>query len=563
MSHIRTRLVELSILLPLMGWTALASAGELTVVSVEPAARSLRAAVDTPITVRFDQPVDRDSVIAGQSFTAFGRWSGSVAGTFHFTDDDQTVILLPDHPFSAGEAVMVILSHDLQAADGSFLRSEGYSFQFWTHARSADMDFVEIAVMTTRTTPGETTQSYGGIATDLNGDRFCDITIVNEDTGDLRVFMNQADRSGFYDDFIEPTFPVNDRASPSEPADFNRDGIPDICVANITTGTVSILMGVGDGTFHPQQEVTVGSGPRGIAVLDVDGDGDADIVNTNSTSSNMSVLLNDGSGVFGPATFFEGGTTGEWALAAADMNEDGILDLVIGSQTAQRVVVNLGNGDGTFTLASIQVSGGSTWMLNCGDVNGDGHEDVAVINSFSNNGAILIGDGKGGLAAPQTYSVDPFAIATDLGDLDGDGDLDWVTSSFNGDWRILTNDGLGNFTFFQEIDAPQAASCALLFDFDNDGDLDLALIDELADVVLLMKNSGTAPVLGDFNDDCHIDLSDYEAFLNCLTSPGVCAAPGCEVMDFEDDCDVDLDDFARFQRAFTGSIASPPGCDPE
>ncbi len=561
MSHFRTYRVGVSILAPLLCWGAVAPAGELTVLSVEPVARSLQAPVDTPITVRFDRAVDRDSVIDGQSFVAFGRWSGSVAGAFHFTDDDQTVILLPDQPFSAGEAVMVILSHDLQAADGSFLRSAGYSFQFWTQARSADMDFVEIAVMSTRTTPGETTQSYGGIATDLNGDRFCDITIVNEDTGDLRVFMNQADRSGLYDDFIEPPFPVNDRASPSEPADFNRDGIPDICVANINTHSVSILLGVGDGTFHPQQEVAVGAAPRGIAVLDVDGDGDVDIVNTNSGSSNLSVLLNDGSGVFGPPTFFEGGSSGEWALAAADMNEDGILDLVIGAQSGQKIMVSLGNGDGTFTTASIQNANGLVWMLVCGDVNGDGHEDVAAVNSFSNRGVILIGDGRGGLAPPQSYSLDPFALATDLGDLDGDGDLDWVTSSFNGDWRVFTNDGLGNFTFFQEVDATQAASCALLFDFDNDGDLDMGLIDELADVVVLMKNSGTAPVLGDFDDDCHIDLSDFEAFQDCLSGPGVCAAAGCEVMDFEDDCDVDLDDFARFQRAFTGPDAFPPGCE--
>lgn len=36
-----------------------------------------------------------------------------------------------------------------------------------------------------------------------------------------------------------------------------------------------------------------------------------------------------------------------------------------------------------------------------------------------------------------------------------------------------------------------------MLDFDNDRDLDLALIDEVADVVLLMKNSGTnrIPVL--------------------------------------------------------------------
>lgn len=78
-----------------------------------------------------------------------------------------------------------------------------------------------------------------------------------------------------------------------------------------------------------------------------------------------------------------------------------------------------------------------------------------------------------------------------VGDLDGDGDLDWVTSSYQGDWRVFTNDGDGTFTFSREFTAPTAASCALLFDFDNDRDLDIALIDELDDVVILMKNSGT------------------------------------------------------------------------
>jgi hypothetical protein len=54
-----------------------------------------------------------------------------------------------------------------------------------------------------------------------------------------------------------------------------------------------------------------------------------------------------------------------------------------------------------------------------------------------------------------------------------------------------TNDGDGTFTFNGEFDAPTAASCALLFDFDNDRDLDIVLIDELDDVIILMKNSGT------------------------------------------------------------------------
>ncbi len=56
---------------------ASASAGQLSVVSVEPAAHILDAAISTPIVVHFDQPVSRASVTAA-SFRAFGRWSGTV-----------------------------------------------------------------------------------------------------------------------------------------------------------------------------------------------------------------------------------------------------------------------------------------------------------------------------------------------------------------------------------------------------------------------------------------------------------------------------------------------------
>ena len=467
--------------------------GTLSVVRVEPEARTGGASVQTPIVVEFDRPVDRTSVTPN-SFWAFGRWSGAADGSFTFSNGDRIVTLTPSRQLSAGESVMVILSHDLEGADGSPFRDAGYSYQFATRAQPAAMGFTEIDRLTVRTIPSQPTQAYGGIGSDLDGDGFLDVTIVNEITEDLRVFMNKADSTGEVHPFIQPPFPVGDRASPSEPSDFNRDGLVDICVANIDDDNVSILLGNGDGTYAPQQLVAVGNAPRGIAVLDADGDGDVDIVNTNAQSSinNMTLLLNDGNGVFGPPTFFAAGGAGAWGLAAADMTNDGILDLVIGAQFAQRIFVPRGNGDGTFTQTSVQSAGGQNWMLNCGDVNGDGAEDVASINSHDDNGAILLGDGNGNLGSPQVYTTDPFALATDLGDVDGDGDLDWMTSSFFGDWRLYLNDGAGGFTFDQEFDATSAASCSLMLDLDNDGDLDLALIDEIADELVLMKNSGFA-----------------------------------------------------------------------
>ncbi len=469
----------------------LASAGELQVVNISPTPRSLAAATNAPITLTFNQPVN-PATITNLTFWAFGRWSGTASGTYSFTNGNQTVSLTPAQPFSAGEQVMVILSHDIQAQDGSPLRPAGYSFQFWTAAAATDLQFEIIDTLDVRTTPGQSTRSYGGIATDFNDDGWLDLSIVNEDSADLRVFLSRADGSGLFHPFIQPTTPLNFQASPNEPSDFNRDGKADLVVANISTNSLSILLGNGDGTFASQQ-INVGTQPRGVAVLDVDGDGDTDIVNTNSGGTgNMSVLLNDGNGVFGLPSFFESGGNKEWGLAAADMNEDGILDIVIGTQQGTpSVIIHTSDGDGTFTLSHSQNSGGPVWMLNASDVNGDGHEDVAVANSSSNNGAILLGDGQGRTSAPVTFPTDTFTIATDLGDIDGDGDLDWVTSSFSGDWELFLNSGNGQFTRQQGFDSPENASCALMFDADNDGDLDLALIDETADKVILVRNNNS------------------------------------------------------------------------
>ena len=532
-------------------WTICAYGAQLVVISVEPVPHSMGAPVDTSIAIHFDRAVDPASV-DGRSFWAFGRWSGPAPGSFALSDGGWTVTLDPNGHFSWGETVTVVLSHDLLATDGSTLRDAGYTFQFWTAARQAAMEFETVAVLSTNVRAGESSQPYGGVATDLDGDGWLDISLTNEITEDLRVFMNRADGSGLVNEFNQPTTPLNSHASPSEASDFNRDGHADICVANQLANTVSILLGNGDGTFATPQKIGVGVTPTGLAILDADGDGDIDIVTANFGSGDLSILFNNGQGVFGGLTNFNGGIVGERALSAADMNNDGIFDLVVGGQNSQVVAVNLGNGDGTFSFASSRFVGGNIWMIVLGDVNGDGNVDVTSANAFANSASILFGDGTGQLAPPQTYPVDPFCIATDLGDLDGDGDLDWVTASFNGDWRLFINDGVGGFDFQQEFDAPATASCSLACDLDNDGDLDLALVDETADVLILLKNSGTA-VYGDHDGDGDVDLFDAQAFMDCVTGPGGDLRSGCGVFDAFGDSDVDQADFREFQIGFTGA----------
>lgn len=493
---------------------------QLQVTELTPRPNGLHVPVDVPIRIDFDRAVN-PATVSADNIGAFGRWSGPVGGTFELTNGNQTVLFQPDAPFSPGELVTVNLSQGLLAVDGSSFTTGGFSQQFWTRSqRVANFNFNELAAMTT----GSPSRPYGGIATDLDNDGWLDITMVNEDSADLRVFMNQADGTATFAPYTSPTFGVGNRASPSEAADFNGDGNADVAVANINDATISIVLGNGDGTFAPQQTIAVGTAPRGIAVLDFDGDGDMDVANTNAVGNDLSLHENLGNGIFSNTpTTLDAGIVGEWSLMAGDMNNDGLSDLVVASGSVQRIRVLTANEGGTFVPQPIQNTGGRSWMIALGDVNGDGNIDVSSANAQANSGAILLGNGDGTLQSATSYNVslmgdggNGFPLATDLGDLDGDGDLDWITSSFNGDWVVLENDGTGSFQFLGELPAPNAASCSLMADLDNDGDLDLALVDELDNLVIISRNEGTHVAPGDFDADGDLDEVDIDDLVQAI-----------------------------------------------
>jgi hypothetical protein len=77
-------------------------------------------------------------------------------------------------------------------------------------------------------------------------------------------------------------------------ADFNGDGLLDAVTSDAYKGTVSELLGNGDGTLTDAVPYTVGSSPSAIVVGDFNGDGRPDVAATNAGSNTVSVLLNDG-----------------------------------------------------------------------------------------------------------------------------------------------------------------------------------------------------------------------------------------------------------------------------
>jgi hypothetical protein len=96
--------------------------------------------------------------------------------------------------------------------------------------------------------------------------------------------------------------------------DFNGDGILDLAVTNsncayqtgglaytdlvCNAGTVSILLGNGDGSFQPHLDYATGKNPSALAAADFNADGKLDLAIVNAEDGSISVLLGQGDGTF-------------------------------------------------------------------------------------------------------------------------------------------------------------------------------------------------------------------------------------------------------------------------
>jgi VCBS repeat-containing protein len=115
---------------------------------------------------------------------------------------------------------------------------------------------------------------------------------VAEESGQVRVLLG-----GSGGGFAGPTAVLSGSqvlAGPSSVAvgDFNRDGDPDMAVANRNWNRVTVLLGGPGGSFGSPNNFPTGTLPASVAVADFNADGKPDLTTTHPTTNNVSVLLN-------------------------------------------------------------------------------------------------------------------------------------------------------------------------------------------------------------------------------------------------------------------------------
>ena len=368
---------------------------------------------------------------------------------------------------------------------------------------------------------------------DLDGDGWPDIVVTNTGSGatpgsTVSVLMNSAGTFAPHTEYATGSGPLWVTI-----ADLNKDGIPDLAVANSLDGTISVLRGYGNGTFGPQVTYAVGSFPAAIASADFDNDGAFDLAVGNFNDQNISILLGNGNGTFKTQVAYATAFGEPYALVAADFNGDKKPDLAVSNAGVDSVGILLGNGDGTFSSHVDYWAGNGPGLMVAADFNGDSKIDLAVpdygwANRADQKVTVLLGNGDGTLRSHAVYQTGDTPVAVAAGDFNNDGHPDLVlANSLDGTVSVLLGNGDGTYQGQTTYGVGNNPSAVGVGDFDGDGNLDVAVANEGTLVapentvsILLGKGDGTfqqptnvtvganpkALSVGDFNHDGKLDL---------------------------------------------------------
>jgi hypothetical protein len=312
---------------------------------------------------------------------------------------------------------------------------------------------------------------------DLNADGKSDIVVSCSSVSLISVLLGVGDGT-FQAPMDTPTPPVAGSFD-MVLTQLNKGSDTNLDLLHVTSGNVSSYLGDGNGAFPAIIPVTMTGSPFGAAAGDITGDGFVDIVIADPTAGpngQMRPYKAIGDGTFSALSTLTAyhGPTG---AALGDLNNDGKLDIIShASNTSEAISWWLGTGTGTFGARSdLSQSSGQSFAIATADLDADGKLDVVVAKGGSSSVDVFRGNGDGTLKAAANYFT-PGPHRVTLADLNGDGKTDIITTSalnFYVYVSILLNKGDGTFNSPLYLDVPAEATGVGAGDFNGDGKIDI------------------------------------------------------------------------------------------
>ena len=270
--------------------------------------------------------------------------------------------------------------------------------------------------------------------------------------------------------------------------DLDADGAVDAVLLNNRSGEEGMIVarGTGDGTFALLQPLGLDPWLSRGALAHIDGDEYLDLV---VTGGGVTVLLGMGDGTFGPPTHTDLGKT--TAVVTARLDTDDREGVVVVSDGG--VIVLSPDEGGILQVSQVSdVDADFIYDIAAHDVDGDGHADIVA--SGSRDLHVLLGTGDGMLQPPMSSPAVRGMETLRAGDVTGDGIPDILFTTYRDGIQVM--EGIGDGTFVLDPLGYGTDTYSLgiaLADVDHDGRLDVLALDPLVRAITVLPGVAQTP----------------------------------------------------------------------
>ena len=257
------------------------------------------------------------------------------------------------------------------------------------------------------------------VAADFNGDQIVDLAVAN--TAAATVTLLVGDGGG---GFARTELPGAKNLSVLAVGDFDRDGWIDLAGVSTSGNTVAIYLSHSGALRWAATFSTGLASPRGIVAADLNGDGLPELIVANRSSGSVTVFVASAAPTVYTSSVKVPAAGGSRAVAAADFNRDGRIDLAVGND--QTAAVSVFSNRATYPGV-----GAVAWELRALPFVNPAYRDENPIVSVAD----FNGNGIPDVVAGGTVVLDTATAARVVVERQNQTFLSSVVGDFNGDGK--------------------------------------------------------------------------------------------------------------------------------